>query len=49
VIQSLLQNPRVDCAMLGRIENGIKISTRPRDEYSIGRLAELKRVMCVAH
>ena len=46
VIQSLLQNPRLDCTMLGRVENGIKRSTRPDDNYSTSRLAELKRALC---
>ena len=46
VIQSLLQNPRVDCTMLGRIERGIKRSTRPDDNYSTNRLAELVRTVC---
>ena len=46
VIQSLLQNPRLDCTMLGRVENGIKRSTRPEDNYSTNRLAELKRAVC---
>ena len=46
VIQSLLQNPRIDCTMLGRIEGGIKRSTRPDDNYSTNRIAELKRSVC---
>jgi hypothetical protein len=46
VIQGLLQNPRVDCTMLGRIESGIKRSTRPDDSYSTNRLAELRRTAC---
>ena len=46
VIQSLLQNPRVDCNMLSHIESGIKRSTRPDDSYSISRLAELRRTVC---
>ena len=48
VIQSLLQNPRVDCTMLGRIERGIKRSTRPDDNYSTNRLAELTRTVCAS-
>jgi hypothetical protein len=46
VIQSLLQNPRLDCTMLSRIESGIKRSTRPDDNYSTNRIAELKRAVC---
>jgi hypothetical protein len=46
VIQSLLQNPRLDCTMLGRIEGGIKRSTRPDDSYSTSRIVELRRSMC---
>lgn len=48
VIQSLLQNPRVDCSMLSRIEGGIKRSTRPDDNYSTNRLAELKQTLCTS-
>jgi len=47
VIQGLLQNPRVDCPMLRRIEGGIRRSTRPDDSYSTSRLAELKQSICV--
>jgi hypothetical protein len=46
VIQSLLQNPRLDCAMLDRIESGIKRSTRREDNDSTNRMAELKRALC---
>lgn len=46
VIQSLLQNPRIDCSMLSRIEGGIKRSTRPDDNYSINRMAELRPTLC---
>ncbi len=48
VIQSLLQNPRLDCMMLGRIGGGIKRSARPDDSYSNDRLEELKRTMCAS-
>lgn len=46
VIQSLLQNPKVDCNMHGRIDNALKRSSRPDDSYSIGRLSDLRKTLC---
>lgn len=46
VIQSLLQNQKVDCNMLGRIDNALKRSSRPDDSYSIGRLSDLRKTLC---
>lgn len=46
VIQSLLQNPNLNCEMLRRIEKSIPQSTRPDDSYSIHRLAEIKSQLC---
>ena len=46
VMQGLLQNPRLDCALLGRIEESLKTSARPDDGYSVSRIAELRRTRC---
>ena len=41
VIQGLLQNPKIDYAPLGRIEEALPGSERPGERYSIARLQEL--------
>ena len=46
VIQSLLQNPNLNCEMLRRIQQSIQNSSRPDDSYSISRLAEVKPQLC---
>ncbi len=46
VIQSLLQNPRLDCARVERIEANLQASQRPDDGYSVARIAELRRTRC---
>jgi hypothetical protein len=48
VIQGLLQNPKVDCNMLGRIGDALKRSSRPDDNFSVGRLSELRKALCDA-
>lgn len=45
-IQSLLRNPRLDCALVGKIETALKYSDRPDDAYSVSRLGELKKDLC---
>jgi hypothetical protein len=46
VIQRLLQNPRLDCALVERIEGNLKGSQRPDDGDSVSRIAELRRTRC---
>jgi hypothetical protein len=46
VVQQLLQNPKLDCALLGAIEAALKRSERPDDSFSIGRLQEIKARIC---
>jgi hypothetical protein len=46
VIQGLLRNPRLDCALLGPIEESLRSSARRDDSYSVARLAELRATRC---
>jgi hypothetical protein len=46
VIQRLLQNPRLDCALLGSIEEALQGSERPKDSFSVARIQELKSGQC---
>jgi hypothetical protein len=46
VIQGLLQNPGVSCAMLPEIARSLRASSRPDDGYSTRRIAELQADHC---
>jgi hypothetical protein len=46
VIQGLLQNPRVSCAMLPEIARSLRGSARPEDDFSTLRLGELQSSLC---
>lgn len=46
VIQRLLQNPKLDCALLGPIADALQGSERPNDSFSVARLEELKSEQC---
>jgi hypothetical protein len=46
VIQRLLQNPKLDCALLGPITDALQGSERENDSYSVARLQELKSGQC---
>lgn len=48
VIQQLLQNPKLDCALLDPVEAALQRSERPMDSYSLGRLSELRGGVCAA-
>jgi hypothetical protein len=46
VIQGLLQNPTITCAMLAEVSRSLAGSSRPEDDYSTHRLAELDARLC---
>lgn len=46
VVQSLLQNPSLNCDLLGRTRAALARSSRPTDSYSTGRMAELDQALC---
>ena len=46
VVQQLLQNPKLDCALLGAVEAALKRSERPDDGFSTGRLQEIRAGIC---
>lgn len=46
VIQGLLQNPRLTCAMLPGIAQSLRSSARPEDDFSTRRIAELRAERC---
>ena len=46
VVQRLLQNPKLDCALLGLIEEALQGSERPNDSFSVARLQEFKSGQC---
>lgn len=48
VVQQLLQNPKLDCTLIGPIEAALKRSERPADSFSIGRLQEIKAGICAS-
>jgi hypothetical protein len=47
VVQQLLQNPKLDCALTEAIEAALKRSERPDDSFSIARIAALKSSPCL--
>lgn len=48
VVQQLLQNPKLDCTLIGAAEAALKRSERPDDRFSIGRLQEIKAGICAS-
>ena len=46
VIQGLLQNPALPCALLPAVARSLAASPRPDDGYSTARLAELRALPC---
>ena len=46
VIQQLLRNPALDCALLNQAAASLAASARPDDEYSLTRLRELGPALC---
>jgi hypothetical protein len=46
VIQGLLQNPAVPCAMLPEIARSLRASSRPDDDFSTRRIADLQAERC---
>lgn len=46
VIQGLIQNPKLDCNLIGNIEAALRNSSRPDDNYSEHNLKRLKPLLC---
>jgi hypothetical protein len=46
VVQALLQNPALDCALLQQAAASLAASDRPADEYSLARIRELRPTLC---
>ncbi len=46
VLQNVLQNPQLDCALLQRASVALTRSTRPNDNYSISQIAYLRPQLC---
>ncbi|MGZ8257355.1 MAG: hypothetical protein ACXW1C_05150 [Gallionella sp.] len=46
ILQSLLQNPQLDCAQLTRASVALTSSTRPDDDYSVRQIAYLRPQLC---
>ena len=46
VLQSVLQNPQLDCAMLSRARLALAASNRPDDNYSVSQMAYLQPQLC---
>ena len=48
VVQQLLQNPKLDCTLVGAVEAALRRSERPEDSFSIGRLQEIRAGICAS-
>ena len=48
VVQSLLRNPALDCALLTRAAERLAATDRPADEYGRSRVRELQPALCGA-
>ena len=46
VVQRLLQNPKMDCRQLGLIEEALKRTERPNDNFSMAQIQALKTGLC---
>lgn len=46
VLQSVLQNPQLDCATLSRARLALAASNRPDDNYSVSQIAYLRPQLC---
>ncbi len=46
VLQSVLQNPQLDCALLQRARLALTASARPADNYSVNQIAYLQPQLC---
>ncbi len=46
VVQRLLQNPKMDCRQLGLIEEALKRTERPNDNFSVAQIQALKTGLC---
>lgn len=46
VLQSVLQNPQLDCATLSRARLALAASNRPDDNYSVSQIAYLQPQLC---
>lgn len=46
VLQSVLQNPQLDCALLQRARLALAGSTRPADNYSVNKIDYLQPQLC---